>query len=168
MSDAFLSLAQTERGLFCFLVPRWQALVQAIHHARGRRAFGQRRIDQPLMLQVLADMALEIEAATALALRVARTYDERDDETARLFARGATPIAKFWMTHRAPALTFEALSASVFLRTAPPFVADAYCASRLGGDGGQSFGTLSRPGMRGRSSSARCRAPEPAARETPR
>ena len=177
MSDAFLTLAQSDGGLSCFLVPRFlpdgsrnriliqrlkdklgnrsnasseieydrttallvgeegrgvqtilqmvaqtrvdcaagsaglmrQALVQAIHHARHRAAFGARLVEQPLMLRVLADMALEVEAATALSLRVARAYDELHDPRARLLARGATAIAKYWITHRAPGLTFEAM-----------------------------------------------------------
>ena len=148
MNDAFLTLAQTERGLSCFLVPRWrpdgtrnsiaiqrlkdklgnrsnasseieyrdtwaqligeegrgvptiiemvnhtrldcvvgsaalmrQALAQAVHHASHRRAFGKRLIDQPAMQNVLADLALESEAATALMLRLARAYDQAGDE----------------------------------------------------------------------------------------
>jgi len=177
MSDAFLTLAQTERGLSCFLVPRWlpdgsrnriliqrlkdklgnranasseieydrtfaqlvgeegrgvatilqmvaqtrvdcaagsaglmrQALVQALHHATHRTAFGARLRAQPLMARVLADLALEVEAATALSLRVAGAYDRQGDAHERLFARGATPIAKYWVTRRAPQLVFEAM-----------------------------------------------------------
>ena len=56
-----------------------QALAQAIHHARHRRAFQKRLIDQPLMTNVLADLALESEAATLLTLRLARAYDEDDE-----------------------------------------------------------------------------------------
>ncbi len=178
MCDAFLTLAQTDRGLSCFLVPRFlpdgtrnrfliqrlknklgnrsnasseieyertyaeligeegrgvatiiqmvaqtrvdcaagsaglmrHALAEAIHHARGRSAFGRRLAEQALMQSVLADMALEVEAATSLALRLARSYDDaRTDEAARAFARASTPIAKYWVTHRAPQLTFEAM-----------------------------------------------------------
>jgi putative acyl-CoA dehydrogenase len=176
MSDAFLTLAQAERGLSCFLVPRFlpdgsrnrfliqrlkdklgnrsnasseieydrtwallvgeegrgvatiiqmvaqtrvdcaagsaalmrAALVQAIHHARHRKAFGRRLVDQPLMVRVLADLALEAEAAVALTFRVARSYDEESDE-ARLFGRVATPVAKYWVTRRAPGFAFEAM-----------------------------------------------------------
>ena len=87
-----------------------QALCEAIHHTRERSAFGRRLVEQPLMQSVLADMCLEVEAATALFLRVARSYDDgRTDEHERAFARAATPIAKYWVTHRAPRLTFEAM-----------------------------------------------------------
>ena len=82
-----------------------QALVQAIHHARHRKAFGKLLIDQPLMQSVLADLALESEAATVLMLRLARAYDEGD----RPFARLATAVAKYWVAKRAPALVAEAL-----------------------------------------------------------
>jgi putative acyl-CoA dehydrogenase len=178
MSDAFLTLAQAEAGLSCFLVPRFRpdgtrnrfliqrlknklgnrsnasseieyertfaqlvgaegrgvptiiqmvaqtrvdcaagsaglmrhALGEAIHHARGRSAFGKRLAEQALMQSVLADMALEVEAATALFLRVARSYDDaRQDEAARALARAVTPIAKYWVTHRTPKFTFEAM-----------------------------------------------------------
>jgi putative acyl-CoA dehydrogenase len=86
------------------------ALAEAIHHARGRRAFGKRLAEHSLMQSVLADMALEVEAATALWLRVARSYDDaRQDEAARALSRAATPIAKYFITHRTPQLTFEAM-----------------------------------------------------------
>ena len=156
MSDAFLTLAQTDRGLTCFWVPRFrpdgtrnpfhiqrlknklgnrsnasseleyrdtfgqrlgdegrgvrtilemvhhtrldcvsgsaglmrQALAQACHHAAHRETFGRRLVEQPLMESVLADLALESEAATALMLRLARAYDEGpEDPAARAFAR---------------------------------------------------------------------------------
>jgi putative acyl-CoA dehydrogenase len=177
MSDAFLTLAQAEGGLSCFLVPRFlpdgtrnrffiqrlkdklgnranasseieydrtyaellgdegrgvatiiqmvaqsrvdcaagsagimrHALVQAIHHSRHRAAFGRQLSQQPLMQSVLADMALEVEAALALSLRVARCYDAASDEHERLLARVITPIAKYWITRRAPALALEAM-----------------------------------------------------------
>ena len=82
-----------------------QALVQAIHHCRHRRAFGALLIDQPLMQSVLADLALESEAATALMLRLARAYDEED----RPFARLATAVSKYWVSKRAAVLVAEAL-----------------------------------------------------------
>ena len=178
MSDAFLTLAQTDRGLSCFLVPRmlpdgarnpfriqrlkdklgnrsnasseiefpgtWatrigdegrglpailemvhhtrldcvsgstglmrQALFQALHHAQHRQAFGKRLVDQPLMRAVLADLALEVEAATALMLRLARAFDEAPgDPAARAFARLATAVAKYWVCKRAPGLIYEAM-----------------------------------------------------------
>jgi len=178
MSDAFLTLAQAERGLTCFLVPRVlpdgsrnafaiqrlkdklgnrsnasseveyretfarrlgeegrgvrtilemvhhtrldcvtgsaglmrRALAEAAHHAAHRSAFGRRLTEQPLMESVLADLALEVEAATALALRLARAYDEAPaDPGARAFARIATAVAKYWVCKRAPAMIYEAM-----------------------------------------------------------
>ena len=178
MNDAFLTLAQAERGLTCFFVPRWrpdgtrnafaiqrlkdklgnrsnasseieyrdtwaqrvgeegrgvptiiemvnhtrldcvagsaalmrQALVQAIHHASHRRAFGKLLVDQPAMQNVLADLAVESEAATALMARLARAYDRSPtDEQERAFARIATAVGKFWVCKRAPEHVGEAL-----------------------------------------------------------
>jgi putative acyl-CoA dehydrogenase len=176
MCDAFLVLAQSGKGLSCFLLPRWtpedkrnaihilrlkdklgnrsnassevefdgayaqlvgeegrgiptiiemtnytrldccigssalmrQALAQAIHHARHRTAFQKKLIDQPLMTNVLADLALECEAATVLSMRLARAYDE-SDETAQVFRRVVTPAGKFWICKRAPFVTLEAM-----------------------------------------------------------
>ena len=176
MCDAFLILAQSPKGLSCFLMPRWtpdgernairilrlkdklgnrsnassevefdgahaqligeegrgipiiidmanytrldccigssalmrQAVAQAVHHARHRTAFQKRLIDQPLMSNVLADLALECEAATVLTLRLARAYDE-SDETSTVFRRVVTPAAKFWICKRAPFVAFEAM-----------------------------------------------------------
>ena len=87
-----------------------QALVRALHHTSHRTAFQKKLIQQPLMRNVLADLALEAEAALALALRVARTFDEagNGEEAAALFRIG-TAIAKFWNCKRAPAHTAEAL-----------------------------------------------------------
>ena len=178
MCDAFLTLAHTENGLSCFLVPRWrpdgsrnrlllqrlkeklgnrsnasseieyrdtwaqmigedgrgvptiiemvnhtrldcmigsaalmrQALAQATHHAAHRSAFGRLLKDQPLMRNVLADLALESEAATALAMRVARAYDDEiEAPEARALRRIATAIGKYWVTKRGPATVCEAL-----------------------------------------------------------
>lgn len=178
MSDAFLTLAQTDAGLSCFLVPRWRAdgtrnairitrlkdklgdrsnasaeieldgasghllggegegvrtiidmvqgtrldclvgsaglmramLVQAIQHCRGRRAFGRELVAQPAMARVLADLALEQEAALGLSFRVARAFDEapRSDREAAL-ARVLTPVAKYWVCKRAAGFAAEAL-----------------------------------------------------------
>jgi putative acyl-CoA dehydrogenase len=83
------------------------ALVQAIHHANHRKAFGKRLIEQPLMRSVLADLALESEAATALMLRLARAYDRRESEAP--FRRMATAVAKFWVCKRASPMVAEAL-----------------------------------------------------------
>ena len=86
------------------------ALAQAIHHCAHRRAFGKRLVEQPLMRQVLGDLILESEAATALAMRIARSFDESDaDPGARAFSRLATPIAKFWLNKRLPELVYEAM-----------------------------------------------------------
>jgi putative acyl-CoA dehydrogenase len=178
MCDAFLVLAQTARGLSCFLLPRWlpdgtrnrfhlqrlkdklgnrsnassevefdaawarmvgedgrgvatiiemvnhtrldcvigaaagmrQAVTQALHHAAHRTAFGKLLCDHPLMRNVLADLAIESEAATAAMMRLARAYDEAmADEAARPFARLATAVVKYWTCKRAPAVVGEAL-----------------------------------------------------------
>jgi len=85
-----------------------QALVQALHHARHRTAFQRRLVDQPLMTAVLADLALEVEAATALAFRLAGAFD-REDPAEVLFRRLVTPAAKFWVCKRGPMLAAEAL-----------------------------------------------------------
>jgi putative acyl-CoA dehydrogenase len=86
-----------------------QALVQALHHTAQRAAFGRKLVDQPLMRNVLADLALESEAAVALAMRVARAVDAapRHPQEAAL-ARLATAVGKFWVCKRAPAMVNEA------------------------------------------------------------
>ncbi|MDP6971607.1 MAG: acyl-CoA dehydrogenase family protein, partial [Pseudomonadales bacterium] len=178
MSDAFLTLAYTEGGLSCFLVPRWtpdgernalliqrlkdklgnrsnassemelhdtwgvmigkegrgvrtiidmvqgtrfyccasssalmrQGLIQALHHTTYRTAFQRRLIQQPLMRNVLADLAIEAEAALALTLRIGRAMDEAPgDEGAAALARIVTAIGKYWICKRAPGHTFEAM-----------------------------------------------------------
>lgn len=87
-----------------------QALVQAVHHARHRRAFGKLLVEQPLMRNVLADLALESEAATLLAVRLARSFDRRaTDPQERGFCRVATAISKYWLCKRAPVHVGEAL-----------------------------------------------------------
>ncbi|MFD4629207.1 acyl-CoA dehydrogenase family protein [Streptomyces sp. NPDC058284] len=176
MSDGFLVLAQAERGLTCFLVPRvledgsrnafaiqrlkdklgnrsnassevefdgtWarrvgeegrgvrtiigmvaatrldcvigsaalmrQAVVQAVHHTTHREAFGGKLVDKPLMRNVLADLALESEAATTLALRLAAAYDDGSEQE-RAFLRLAVPAAKYWVTKRCTPMVGEAL-----------------------------------------------------------
>ncbi|MSQ73557.1 MAG: DNA alkylation response protein [Betaproteobacteria bacterium] len=104
------------------------ALAQAVHHANFRSAFGRRLAEQPLMQNVLADMALESEAATLLAFRLARAFDagmrdrgSRDaasaagaavdggDAREQLLMRLMTPIAKYWLCKRLPALVVEAM-----------------------------------------------------------
>jgi putative acyl-CoA dehydrogenase len=87
-----------------------QALVQAVHHARHREAFGKLLIDQPLMRNVLADLAIESEAATLLMVRLARAFDHREaDARERAFCRIATAIAKYWLCKRTPVHVSEAL-----------------------------------------------------------
>jgi putative acyl-CoA dehydrogenase len=85
------------------------ALGGAIRHARHRHVFGRPLVEQPLMGEVLADMALDVEAATALVLRLARAFDRSDDERARAFARLMTPVVKYWVTKLAPPLVAEAM-----------------------------------------------------------
>jgi putative acyl-CoA dehydrogenase len=85
-----------------------QALVRAIHHARHRSVFQKKLIDQPLMAQVLADMALDAEAATALAFRLARAFDG-EDESEAAYRRLMTPATKYWVCKTAPALVGEAM-----------------------------------------------------------
>ena len=217
-----------------------KTLVEAGHHVRHRSAFGARLVDQPLMRNVLADLALESEAATTLTLRLAGAADRavRGDAGEAAFRRIATAVGKYWVTKRGPAFTAEALEclggngyveesgmprhyreapllsiwegsgnvnaldvlralrrepgtaqalfdelalaqgadarldaavtrlegllatgsesgarrlvelmaltlqASLLVRHAPPAVADAFCATRLGGDWGHAFGTL--------------------------
>ncbi|MGH1344832.1 MAG: isovaleryl-CoA dehydrogenase [Nannocystales bacterium] len=177
MSDAFLTLANTERGLSCFLVPRFrpdgtrnaifvqrlknklgnrsnasseieyhdawaqmvgeegkgvrtivamvhhtrldagctpvgmmrQALTRAVHHVRHRAAFGKPLIEQPLMRNVLADVALDLEGCTAMSFRIARSFDESADEDQARFGRLATAVNKFWTNKRCPQLVYECL-----------------------------------------------------------
>jgi putative acyl-CoA dehydrogenase len=101
-------------------------VVQATHHAAHRSTFGKRLIDQPLMQNVLADLCVESEAATVLAMRLARAYDEAggdgaseaggnqvaptsEDSEAQLFKRLATAVGKYWVCKRAPNHAFESL-----------------------------------------------------------
>lgn len=83
-----------------------RSVVEAVHHARGRSAFGRPLVEQPAMTNVLADLAIESEAATAAAMRVARAYDEPGEQS---FRRFATAVMKYWVTKRAPAHAAEAL-----------------------------------------------------------
>ncbi len=178
MSDAFLTLAQSDQGLTCYLVPRvlpdgsrnifriqrlkdklgnranasseieydgtWaqrlgkpgrgvptiiemvshtrldvavgaaagmrKAVRLAVHHARHRQAFGKHLIAQPLMRNVLADMALETEAAVALSFRLARAFDQaKTNPQEAAYGRAVMSIAKYWIAKRVVGLTFEAL-----------------------------------------------------------
>ena len=83
---------------------RW-GTAQAVHHARHRSAFGKLLADQPAMQNVLADLAIESEAATATAMRMARAYDEDDSA----FRRFATAVSKYWVCKRAAHHASEAL-----------------------------------------------------------
>ena len=86
-----------------------QALSIAINHAAQREAFGKRLIDQPLMRNVLADLALESEAATALSMRLARCFDKKADPHEQLMGRLLTPIAKYWICKRGSMFAQEAM-----------------------------------------------------------
>ena len=86
-----------------------QAAAQAVHHAMHRSAFQRKLADQPLMTNVLADLALEAEAAMVLALRLARAYDRQDDPAETAFRRLVTPAAKYWICKRGPMLAAEAM-----------------------------------------------------------
>ncbi|MDH4553189.1 acyl-CoA dehydrogenase family protein [Pseudomonas sp. BN607] len=176
MCDAFLTLAQTEKGLSCFLLPRhrpddsrnqfyiqrlknklgnssnassevefrgalaWmigeegrgvptiiemvamtrfdcmvgssalmrQALTQATHHCAHRKVGGRVLNEQPLMQNVLADLALESEAALALSLRMGQALEQLDDPQQAHFARLVTAVGKYWICKRAPAMINEA------------------------------------------------------------
>lgn len=177
MCDAFLVLAHTDKGLSCFLLPRWRpdgtknpmqvlrlkkkmgnasnassetelrgalawmvgeegrgvrniiemvamtrfdcmvgssagmrmALSQALHHCAHRSAFGARLNQQPLMQNVLADLALESEAAMTLSMRVARALDHRDDHHEDLLVRLVTAVGKYWICKRTPGHAYEAM-----------------------------------------------------------
>jgi putative acyl-CoA dehydrogenase len=88
-----------------------QCVAQAVHHARHRRAFGRPLLEQPLMRNVLADMALEVEAAVALSMRLARAYDRTDDPFELELRRVLTGTCKYWICRRGPPLAFEAMEA---------------------------------------------------------
>jgi putative acyl-CoA dehydrogenase len=85
-------------------------LAEAVHHARHRKVFGANLIDQSLMQRVLADMALDVAAATALSFRLARSFDEAAaDRGEAAFARAMTPVVKYWVCKIAPSLLYEAM-----------------------------------------------------------
>ena len=177
MCDAFLTLAQTSRGLTCFLLPRWRpdgtknpmqvvrlkrkmgnvsnassetelrgalawmvgeegrgvrtiiemvastrftcmagsaggqraALAHATHHCTVRSAFGRVLAEQPLMRNVLADLALEVEGSVALTMRVGRAMDHRDDPHEDALVRLVTAVGKYWICKRTPVHAAEAM-----------------------------------------------------------
>ena len=83
-----------------------RATLEAVHHARHRSAFGELLVEQPAMRNVLADLAIESEAATAAAIRLARSYDDAHDAG---FRRFGTAVMKYWVTKRAAGHVSEAL-----------------------------------------------------------
>jgi len=87
------------------------AAARALHHARHRTTFGRRLVDHPLMAHVLADLALESEAALWLALGLAHACEADADAPTRAAARIVTPAAKYWVCKRAIAATAEAMEA---------------------------------------------------------
>jgi putative acyl-CoA dehydrogenase len=99
-----------------------QCAAQAIHHARQRKAFGRLLVDQPLMRNVLADLALECEAHIALVMRLARAFDAQEDEAESLLRRLLTPVAKYWVCKRAPTViaeTMEVLGGNGYIEEGP-------------------------------------------------
>ena len=97
--DCVLGTAGMMRGGFAW----------ALHHASHRIAFGRRLVEQPVMKNVLADLALEVEAATALALRLARLFEAPQGSDEHALARVLTPAAKYWICKRGPPLAAEAM-----------------------------------------------------------
>lgn len=87
-----------------------QAFAQAYHHCAHREVFGKLLTDQPIMINVLADLALESEAALAMAMRLARAFDSaaRGEEYGKLLSRVMTPITKYWVCKRTPPHVNEA------------------------------------------------------------
>jgi putative acyl-CoA dehydrogenase len=86
-----------------------QALSRAVHHARHRTVFQKKLIDQPMMAGLLADMALEVAAATHLSLRLAGAYERTESSAENAYARLMTPVTKYWVTKRGPTLAYEAM-----------------------------------------------------------
>ena len=88
------------------------SLAEAVHHCRHRAAFGDKLIDQPIMERVLADMALDVAAASALSMRLATAFDRASANSAEAaYARLMTPVVKYWVCKLAPSLTYEAMEA---------------------------------------------------------
>ena len=86
-----------------------QSVAEAVWHARHRRAFGARLIDQPAMTNVVADLALESEAATVVSMRLSRAFDDDAGPTERPFRRLATAVTKYWVCKRGPNHAYEAM-----------------------------------------------------------
>jgi putative acyl-CoA dehydrogenase len=86
------------------------ALAQAVHHSRHRSVFQKHLYDQPMMHAVLADLALEVEGAIALVMRLARAFDHAaSDPREAAYARLVTPVAKYWICKTAPGFIYEAM-----------------------------------------------------------
>jgi putative acyl-CoA dehydrogenase len=99
-----------------------QCTAQAIHHASERKAFGRLLIDQPLMRNVIADLALECESHIVLAMRLARAFDAQEDESESLLRRVLTPVAKYWVCKRASTVvaeTMEVLGGNGYVEEGP-------------------------------------------------
>jgi putative acyl-CoA dehydrogenase len=83
---------------------------EAVHHVRHRAAFGKLLIDQPLMLRVLADMALDLAGALAMSMRLAEAFDMAEEQPAEAaYARLMTPAVKYWICKTGPAFLYEAM-----------------------------------------------------------
>ena len=85
------------------------ALANAVHHCRHRKVFQKALFDQPMMTQVLADLALDSVAATALSFRLARSFDQAPDAAAAAWRRLMTPLTKYWVCKIGPAFAYEAM-----------------------------------------------------------
>ncbi|MDX0407327.1 acyl-CoA dehydrogenase [Sinorhizobium medicae] len=86
------------------------SLAEAVHHTRGRKVFGKALVSQPMMTRVLADMALDVAAASALSFRLAEAFDNAHSSAEdAAYARIMTPVAKYWCCKIAPALIYEAM-----------------------------------------------------------
>ena len=86
-----------------------QSVAEAVWHARGRRAFGAALVDQPVMTAVLADLALESEAAMLTGLRLAQLFEDEASDRDVALRRLATPVAKYWVCRRGPHHAYESL-----------------------------------------------------------
>ena len=86
-----------------------RAVAEALHHTRQRHVFGRTLASQPIMASVLADLALEVEAATALAFRLARSFDRASDSRAAAWRRLMTPVTKYWVCKVASPVIGEAM-----------------------------------------------------------
>jgi putative acyl-CoA dehydrogenase len=85
------------------------AVARAIHHCRHRAAFGKALVEHALMSHVLADLVLDVEAATALTFRLARSFDRAKEPRAAAWRRLMTPVTKYWVCKLAPPLVAEAM-----------------------------------------------------------